>query len=249
MGHVDADLVGSAGFEHAADQAGHGRLSEAFQHLVMGDRLTGVGAPGDGHFLPVGGAPVDCRRDASGAALGHTPDEGEVAPLQPPVPPMGGELFRQAVVRAVILGHDQKPAGILVDPVHDAGALYPANAGQAFATMGDQGIHQGARFISGTGMDHEAGGLVDDDHVLVLVDDAKVHGLGQGLRRGGLRKDNVQQISRFHLVLRFAHRDTLDRHRAIRNKGLKPRPADIGEGKRQRLVQPVGCGCLGLEGV
>ena len=82
-----------------------------------------------------------------------------------------GELRRQAAMRAVVLGHDQQPARVLVEPVHDARPPHAADAGQAVAAMGDERVDQRAALMPGGRMHDEPGRLVDDDEVVVLVDD------------------------------------------------------------------------------
>ncbi len=72
---------------------------------------------------------------------------------------------------AVVLSDDQQAAGILVEPMHDAGAPLAADAGETRAAMGDQGVHQRATTVARRRMHHEPGGLVDHDHVAVLVND------------------------------------------------------------------------------
>ena len=61
------------------------------------------------------------------------------------------------------LGHDHQAGGVLVEPVHDARPLDPADAGQARAAMGDQRVDQRAGGVAGGRMHHQALRLVDDD--------------------------------------------------------------------------------------
>ena len=49
--------------------------------------------------------------------------------------------------------------------------------------MGDEGVDQGAVRVAGRGVDHQAGGLVEHEEVLVLKEDGKRHGFA--LRCGG----------------------------------------------------------------
>jgi len=48
-----------------------------------------------------------------------------------------GELRGQRLMGAVGFRHHHQPGGVLVEPVHDAGPLDAADAGQAAAAMRD----------------------------------------------------------------------------------------------------------------
>ena len=86
---------------------------------------------------------------------------------------------------AVVLGDHHQPGGVLVEPVHDAGPPHAADAREAVAAMGDQRIDQGPVPWPAAGMNHQVARLVDDDHVVVLVDDIERDLLGRGLGRSG----------------------------------------------------------------
>ena len=77
-------------------------------------------------------------------AVGNAPDEGEIFARQRQLAAVIGEEAREAVMRGVGLGDDQQAGRVLVDAMHDAGLLHPADAGQAIAAMGDQRIDQRA---------------------------------------------------------------------------------------------------------
>ena len=84
---------------------------------------------------------------------------------------MVGKLGGEGLMGRVILGDNQKAACVFIKPVDDAGALHAPNAGEAFATMGDQGVDQRAGFIARAGMDHKPGGLINHDEVIIFIDD------------------------------------------------------------------------------
>lgn len=73
----------------------------------------------------------------------------------------------------VVFGHNEKPGGVLVDAVNNAGALYLANTRQTGATMMQEGIDQSAVVIAGSWMNHEACRFIDDDYVIILKGDDK----------------------------------------------------------------------------
>ncbi len=86
---------------------------------------------------------------------------------------MVGKFGGEAAMRLVGLGHDQKPARVLVETVDDAGPRDAADAGEARAAMGDERIDEGLVGVAGARMDDEAGRLVDDDERVVLIDDVE----------------------------------------------------------------------------
>src|SRR5271169_4445058 len=71
-------------------------------------------------------------------------------------------------MRALGLGDDHQPAGVLVEAMDDARPSHAADTGKAGAAMGDQRIDEGAVGVSRRGMNDEAGGLVDDDQMCIL---------------------------------------------------------------------------------
>ena len=83
---------------------------------------------------------------------------------------MIGELARQALVRSVGLGDDQQPRGVLVDAVDDAGTGNPADPRKLPGAVVEQRVDQRAVVVASGGMDHQPGGLVDDDQMFVLMD-------------------------------------------------------------------------------
>ena len=120
---------------------------------------------------------------------GAAPDHGVVDALDG----MGGELFGKAAHGALVFGRDQQPAGVLVQPVHDARPRHAADAGERIAAMGEQRIDQRAVQIAGRGMHDKSRGFVDHDQIGIFVTDRKRNILRlwrRGLwRRNGDRND------------------------------------------------------------
>jgi hypothetical protein len=116
------------------------------------------------------------------ALLHHTQGHRPVDPLHGP----GLEIAHQLGLGLQGLGHHHEAGSILVQAVHDAGAGNGCRAGDVM----QQGVEQGAFPIAGAWMGHQAGGLVDDQDGIVLVNDiqADVLRAERGLFRQGLRR-------------------------------------------------------------
>src|SRR5579863_8503877 len=124
----------------------------------------------DRHLLTLARMTGDRRVDRSRAFLHRAPDESEIFAFQPSAAMIGEERGKTLMSR-VALGDDEEAGGVLVEPVHNAGPLDTADAGEAVAAMGDEGVNQGALGVAGGGMDHQAGGLIKNQEMVVLEDD------------------------------------------------------------------------------
>ena len=78
------------------------------------------------------------------------------------------KLLRQRLMGKVVLCHDQKAGGILVNPVDNAGAQLAVDAGEPVAAVEHEGVYQRIVPVSGGRMDDDALGLVEYQHVRVL---------------------------------------------------------------------------------
>ena len=127
-------------------------------------------------------------------------------------------------MRAVGLGDDHQAGGVLVEPVHDARPLHPADAGKSVPAMGDQRIDQRAGRVAGGGMHHEAGRLVDHDDLAVLIYDVErdVLRLRHRLASGGGTL-TLMRVARIDAIARIADRAPADRDRAFQNQRFQPR--------------------------
>src|SRR5262249_50808595 len=127
----------------------------ALQQLPMGDSLPAAFA--NRHAVAGDPVPVDWPVDRAARPLRRAPDKGQITALErPSFAAMARELFRQAFVRAVVLGHHHQARGVLVEPVHDAGTPLAADARQACAAVRDQGVDQRAGPMPGARMHHDA---------------------------------------------------------------------------------------------
>ena len=142
-------------------------------------------------------------------------------------------------MRAVGLRHHHQAGGILVQPVHDAGALHPADARKARAAMRDQRIDQRAGRVSGGRMHHQPLRLVDHDQGVVLVHDIERDVLGllaPPARPAGSRRAIV--VPGVDAVARIADRASVDRHRAGQDQRFEARAREFRV-LREQTVEPL----------
>ena len=138
-------------------------------------RLVGV----DRHQHAVAAVAADRRVDRAGARLRPPVDQRQVFA---PHAPLHDHLLERAM-DGVVLGDDQQPRGVAVKPMDDSGTPRLLAAGAAPG----QRLRERAGPVTARRMDDDAGGLVDDQQVLVLVGHRERHvhrfDLGRPLRR------------------------------------------------------------------
>ncbi len=82
-----------------------------------------------------------------------------------------GELGNERLVGWVVFGADDAARSIFIESVDDAWSLDSADAGELSLAVVEEGVDEGARAVSGSGVDDEPGGFVDDDDVFVFMED------------------------------------------------------------------------------
>jgi hypothetical protein len=166
---------------------------------------------------------VDRRIDGAALAVRHAPDQGHVAAPHRASSAVIGELLGQRFVRAIVLGRHHQPGGVLVEPVHDAGALDAADPGKAGPAMGDQCIHQRAGLVPGGGMHHQPFGLVDDDDVVVLVDDIERDSLARWLGGNRFRHVDCDRIAGGDMISGVTDGGASEADGTCKDQRLQPR--------------------------
>ena len=78
--------------------------------------------------------------------------------------------------------------------MHDPRPQHAANSGE-IANVVEQGVHERAGGVPGAGMNHQPGGLVEDQQPGVLEDDRERDRLGRRLRGLGLGDLDLDQLS------------------------------------------------------
>ena len=129
--------------------------------------------------------------------------------------------------------------GILVEAVDDPRPALAADAGEAVAAMGEQGVHQRALVVAGRGMDDEPRRLVEHDEVGILVEDGERDVLR--LRGGGDGFRHCQGIGHagLHGFGRVAHGHVTASCHPVQDQVLDPRAGEGREALGQEAVEAL----------
>ena len=158
---VHADLVRSPGDQVELQQ---GPAVEPFADPIARDRRPPVGD--DGHPRAVLRVAPDRCLDASDRRR-HRALHQRLVRLADAA---GLELRHERGLRAVLPGHHQQPARVAVKAMDDPGPLDAGDPAVLGATgPPEQGVDHRPRCVARRRMHDEAGGLVDDQQVVILV--------------------------------------------------------------------------------
>ena len=114
------------------------------------------------------------------------------------------QLAGQHGMSQIIFRHRQKPGGILVNPVDNAGAQLSVDARKVIPHGVQKAIHQSVLLMPGGRMHHQPLGLVDHQHILVFVDDIQRHFRSHNIHGLGLRDGILHNVPGIQLVVLFA---------------------------------------------
>ena len=154
---------------------------------------------------------------------------------------------------AVVFGDEDEAAGLLVEAMDDAGAEVAADVGE-FVEVEEEGVDEGATVAgvvggAGSGVDHHAGGLVDDGEVLVFVEDLEGDVFGDGVEGCGLRGAfDLDGLAAVEFLFGLGG-VAVDADLAGFDEELDAGAGDVGEGLGEVLVEAeIGGGGVGGEG-
>ena len=224
--HVHADLVRPPG-QNVDVQQRH--VPPARKHRPVRNRRAAFGV--NCHFLAVFLAPRDGLVDAP-AVLPQIPfNQRAVVLLHLPLL----QLAAEGELALVVLCHEQQTAGVLVQPVDDAGAQFAADAAQVVKVVQER-VDERAVLIAGGGVNDHAAGLQDDGEVGILIENCERDFLRDG--HGGLRRGNRQDNNLTLLCLCAGFRLDFPIHCdvSIRHQRRHPRasqPSGFGQGNIQ----------------
>ena len=162
-----------------------------------------------------------------------TVDEGEVGLLHGPVL----ERALERLEGGVVLGDHETAGGLLVQAVDDAWPEHTTHAGEARDVV-EERVHQRSSGVPGRGVDDEAGGLVENEEVTVLVEDTEREILCLG--NGGLRRgDGDAQGLAAPQSKRCTSRLPVDLHPPCLDERLHAGTAQLGEARGDGAVEPL----------
>src|SRR5581483_2344831 len=170
-GEMDADLVSASCINGDVEQGKFPpRRIDTLTNAVMADGFTALEAA-RGHASATNAVATDGGIDGSGILLEPAVREGNVGLLHL----AAGELRGQFAMGDIVFRHDDQTACFLVETVNDDRPESAAHAGQTGEVV-QECVDEGAAvaFVvggAGAGVDHHAGGFVDDGQIIVFVDD------------------------------------------------------------------------------
>ena len=224
---VDADLVRPPRLEPHPQQRVPG---QQLDHLEVCDRLARR-VRVERLARRLGPVAPDRRLDPPAARARPTADERQVFALEP----VAADERLQAAVCPFRPRHDHEPGRVPVEPVDDPGPIGLVASGRP----PEQPVDERAGRVSGPRVDGDAGRLVDDEQLLVLVGDAKIErGRDELGRRGRLEFDLLPRLQ----SVRLRPRRTVDAYVARVQQPLGGRArADLDEpGEETVEPQPGG---------
>src|SRR6516225_4925446 len=139
----------------------------------------------------------------------------------------------------VRLSDHQEAGRILVEPMDNSRPAYPADAREAVAKVGDQGVDERASPIAWGGMHDEPRRLIDNEQLFILVNDRERDVLRFRLsrhRRGYVERD---RCTRVNTVVRLNNRPTRDGDVAGENKRLQVRSGQFCDAGGEHAIEAL----------
>ena len=220
-------------------------------------------APNDGHWVPLAGTFVspnlsylherdhkrELRRESAQEGTRISASQHEdlkrnleftlrtafVQTLEAKTVVAPGKLFREPAMGPVVFRHEQHARGLLVQTVDNARSLDAAHAAESAGTMREQRMHERVLARAHARMHHHAGGFVDRQQMLVLIQYVEGDRNRLQFGRHKFRQGKLDPVARLHLVA-FANGHPIALHEAGLEGALQRRPAMRGKGLRQHLV-------------
>jgi hypothetical protein len=205
---MDADLMRPAGLEADSQER---MAREELHDVEVGDSIARRCSV-ERDAGRVGAVASDRRLDAPAARARPTLHEREILALDLARP----QKPLQAAVSLVRTRYHEEARGVAIEPVHDSGSL---GLRPTRNRMAQKAVDERARRVPGRGVDDEAGRLVDDEQVLVLIRDAKIEILELECGPPTLRYLDLEPLTAREPMALCARR-TVDAHALLAQQAL-----------------------------
>ena len=117
----------------------------------------------------------------------------------------------------------------------DAGSFFASDATEIVDVM-QEGVNEGSGRVARGRMDDHAGGLVDDDDVVILIHDGQRDRLGLWSCVDRLRDIDADVLPRLEGAVGFC-RPTLNLNAAVLDEALDLRPRLVGPHRHQKVIE------------
>ena len=224
MSKMHPDLMRASGLQPTVQKSGHYRGAKSPDHPRPGYRM----APSLEHHrlsLPVRPMSAELRRDPKCAALIESSAsnaskagvsrirsamaDSRVDSLHCVLP----ELGRQPLMRPIVLGDDEQPSRILVNPVNDSRTSLSTHAGKAASTMGQKSVDERSRRRSRCRMHNHSCGLVYNEQVTVFKDHIQRNAFRSDMAFSHVWNHDFVYVTRLYRRVRVSYGDTVAFHR------------------------------------
>ncbi len=148
------------------------------------------------------------------------------------------KLRGELLVRKIVLGNDEQPGRVLVDAVDNAGAQRAAHAGERVAAVVQQGVDERPLPVPRGGVHDQTLGLVDDDHVRVLIRNVQRNILRLRLRRLRLGERQHQHVAGGDAGV-FLCRRAVEQYLPVLAQPLRGAAGDAGRKARDARVHAL----------
>ena len=113
------------------------------------------------------------------------------------------QLFCQIPVGRIVLAHQKRTGSIFINSVDNSRSHHPVDPGKAVTTMGHNRIYQCSLIMPGSRMYHHSFGLINDQHIFILIKNIQRNILRNNIRFTGIRNLQMNSVVFPDLIIGF----------------------------------------------